>query len=241
MAYTILCDEGVTFTASELLSPHFLKVKAHDFAGAIARVSGDVYMITMSPAFSGAYETACQVRDAVREQEPDRNIFVIDTRTAFAGELAVARRLHDLLLAGKLPEEALLETQEYIESLSTVGVLDRGDVLREKQAVSRRGARLRARFGRRLLMEGGQDGRLHVRGRSHGGALEDICALAAKRFTQRREKPERCVITYSGCPEGAKELGKKLKKLCGFRELVIIPADQSAVRYMGSGTMMAAF
>ena len=49
------------------------------------------------------------------------------------------------------------------------------------------------------------------------------------------------MITYSGCPERAKELGKKLKKLCGFRELVIIPADQAAVRYMGSGTMMAAF
>ena len=84
-------------------------------------------------------------------------MFVIDTRTAFAGELAVARRLHDLLLAGKQPEQALLETQEYIESLSTVGVLDRGDVLREKQAVSRRGARIRAWMGRRLLMDpGGQ-------------------------------------------------------------------------------------
>ena len=71
--------------------------------------------------------------------------------------------------------------------------------------------------------------------------MDDICTLAAKRFTQRREKPERCVIAYSGCPERAKELGKKLKKLCGFRELVIIPADQAAVRYMGSGTMMAAF
>ena len=155
MAYTILCDEGVTFTASELLSPHFLKVKEHDFAGAIARVSGDVYMVTMSPAFSDAYAAACLARDAVREKNPERNMFVIDTRTAFAGELAVARRLHDLLLAGK--------------------------------------------------------------------------------------QPERCVITYSGCPERAKELGKKLKKLCGFRELVIIPADQAAVRYMGSGTMMAAF
>lgn len=241
MAYTILCDEGVTFTASELLSPHFLKVKEHDFAGAIARVSGDVYMVTMSPAFSDAYAAACLARDAVREKNPARNVFVIDTRTAFAGELAVARRLHDLLLAGKQPEQALLETQEYIESLSTVGVLDRGDVLREKQAVSRRGARIRAWMGRRLLMEGGQDGRLHVRGRSHRGSMDDICTLAAKRFTQRREKPERCVITYSGCPERAKELGKKLKKLCGFRELVIIPADQVAVRYMGSGTMMAAF
>lgn len=241
MAYTILCDEGVTFTASELLSPHFLKVKEHDFAGAIARVSGDVYMVTMSPAFSGAYEAACLERDAVREKEPERNVFVLDTRTAFAGELAVARRLHDLLLDGKQPEQALLETQEYIESLSTVGVLDRGDVLREKQAVSRRGARIRIRLGRRLLMEGGQDGRLHVRGRSHHSSLDDICALAAKRFTQRHQKPERCVITYAGCPEGAKELGRKLKKLCGFRELVIIPADQTAVRYMGSGTMMAAF
>ena len=98
-----------------------------------------------------------------------------------------------------------------------MGVLDRGDVLREKQAVSRRGARIRAWMGRRLLMEGGQDGRLHVRGRSHRGSMDDICTLAAKRFTQRREKPERCVITYSGCPERAKELGKKLKKLCGFR------------------------
>ncbi len=241
MAYTILCDEGVTFTAAELLSPNFLKVKAHDFAGAMARVSGDIYVITMSPAFSGAYEEACRARDAMREKHPERNVFVIDTRTAFAGELAVARRLHDLLLAGKQPEQALLETQEYIESLSTVGVLDRGDVLREKQAVSRRGARIRARLGRTLLMEGGQDGRLHVRGRSHGGSTEDICSLAAKRFTQRHQKPERCVITYSGCPERAKELGKKLKSLCGFRELVIIPADQTAVRYMGSGTMMAAF
>ena len=104
MAYTILCDEGVTFTASELLSPHFLKVKEHDFAGAIARVSGDVYMVTMSPAFSDAYAAACLARDAVREKNPERNVFVIDTRTAFAGELAVARRLHDLLLAGKQPE-----------------------------------------------------------------------------------------------------------------------------------------
>ena len=99
MAYTILCDEGVTFTAAELLSPNFLKVKAHDFAGAMARVSGDIYVITMSPAFSGAYEEACRARDAMREKHPERNVFVIDTRTAFAGELAVARRLHDLLLA----------------------------------------------------------------------------------------------------------------------------------------------
>ena len=52
------------------------------------------------------------------------------------------------------------------------------------------------------------------------------------------------IVSDSSCDLGrerAKELGKKLKRLCGFRELVIIPADQAAVRYMGSGTMMAAF
>ena len=114
-------------------------------------------------------------------------------------------------------------------------------MLREKRAVSRAGSRLRAHFGARLLMEGGQDGRLHVKGRSRGTETEEICRLASRRYAQRKEKPKRCVITYSGCPERARELGKKLKSLCGFQELVIVPAERRAARYMGSGTLMAAF
>ena len=239
MAYTIFCDEGFTFTAAELLSPHFFQVKDRDFSGALRAHPGDAYLITMSPAFSGSFEAACQAREEALRRSPDRRVFVLDTRTAFAGEMAVARQLHDLLLAGKTPEQAVLETQSYIERMSTVGVLDRADVAREKQAVGRRG--LRGRFGRRLLMVGGQDGRLHIRGRSRGTSLEELTKLAEKQLSRRTEKPRRCVITYSGCPERAKELGRRLKKLCGFREMVITPADKAATRFMGSGTMMAAF
>ncbi len=239
MAYTIFCDEGFTFTAAELLSPHFVKVADRDFSGALAAHPGDAYLITMSPAFSGSFEAACQAREEALRREPDRRVFVLDTRTAFAGEMAVARQLHDLLLSGKAPEQAVLETQDYIERMSTVGVLDRADVAREKHAVVR-GA-LKGRFGRKLLMVGGQDGRLHIRGRSRGASLEALTRLAEKQLARRTEKPQRCVITYSGCPERAKELGRQLKKLCGFRELVITPADRAATRLMGSGTMLAAF
>ena len=239
MAYTIFCDEGFTFTAAELLSPHFVQITDKDFAGALAAHPGDAYVITMSPAFSGSFAAACQAREEALRQEPDRRVFVLDTRTAFAGEMAVARQLHDLLLQGMEPEQAVLETQRYIERMSTVGVLDRVDVAREKSAVSRRA--LQGRFGRKLLMVGGQDGRLHIRGRSHGGSLEELTKLAEKQLSRRTEKPQRCVITYSGCPERAKELGKRLKKRFGFRELVITPADRAATRYMGSGTLLAAF
>lgn len=241
MRYMIFCDEGVTLTAAELLSPHFVQVKNQRFAEAIARQNGDVYIVTMSPAFSEDYEAACRAREDALERQPERSIFVLDSRTAFGGELAVARRLYDFLRSGMAPEQAVMETQNYIESLSTIGVLDRRDVLREKRAVSRTGSRLRAHFGARLLMEGGQDGRLHVKGRSRGTETEEICRLASRRYAQRREKPKRCVITYSGCPERARELGKKLKSLCGFQELVIVPAERRAARYMGSGTLMAAF
>lgn len=239
MAYIILCDEGMPFTAAELLNPHFVPVKAQSFLGAMEKRDGDVYVVTMSPAFSRSYEAACQAREKMLERDPRRKIFVLDSRTAFAGELAVARRLQDFLLSGCTPEDAALETQNYIESLNTVGVLDRTEVLREKSAFSRAGALIRTRLSRKLLLEGGQDGRLHVKGRSHGASPEELSRMALKRLGEK--KPERCVITYSGCPEKAKELGRQLKGILGIRELVIVPADRLAARYMGTGTLMAAF
>lgn len=241
MAYTILCDEGVTFTAAELLNIHFAQVKDRRFLEAMDRRSGDLYVLTMSPAFSDSYQAACEARDKLLSGGRAQNIFVLDTRTAFSGELAVARRLHDFLISGMEPEQALMETQAFIESLSTIGVLDRADVRREREAVSRKGTALRAGFGRRLLMEGGQDGRLHVRGRSRRSDTEELAAMAQRQFVRRKEKPKRCVITYSGCPERAKELGQRLKGSCGFRELVIVPADRAASKFMGTGTLMAAF
>ena len=74
MAYTIFCDEGVTFTAAELLNVHFAQVKDRRFLEAMERRGGDLYVITMSPAFSDSYQAACEARDtllsgaAVRQQ-----------------------------------------------------------------------------------------------------------------------------------------------------------------------------
>ena len=92
MAYTIFCDEGVTFTAAELLNVHFAQVKDRRFLEAMERRGGDLYVITMSPAFSDSYQAACEARDTLLSGGRDQNIFVLDTRTAFSGELAVARR-----------------------------------------------------------------------------------------------------------------------------------------------------
>ena len=63
MAYTIFCDEGVTFTAAELLNVHFAQVKDRRFLEAMERRGGDLYVITMSPAFSDSYQAACEARD----------------------------------------------------------------------------------------------------------------------------------------------------------------------------------
>lgn len=134
-----------------------------------------------------------------------------------------------------------METQNYIESLSTIGVLDRRDVLREKRAVSRAGSRLRAHFGARLLMEGGQDGRLHVKGRSRGTETEEICRLGIPPLCPAEGEAQAVRDYLFRLPGAGKRAWEKLKSLCGFQELVIVPAERRAARYMGSGTLMAAF
>jgi fatty acid-binding protein DegV len=224
----ILCDEAVRFTAAEQLSPHFMQVT--DFAETMEQLEEDLYVVTA--ASSGAYQAALAAQEALLTMYPERHIAVF--AAPYSGELAVARRLHDFLLQGLEPEEVQLATEDYLRQLSTLGVLGRTDVP-EKKGLS---SLLRSRFGGKLLLEGRKNGRVRIRG---GNSMEKALELAKKRYAARPEKPSRCVITYAGCPERAKELGRRLREACGFRELVIVPASNTVTRYMGSNTWMAAF
>lgn len=215
MTYTILCDEGFTFTAAELLSPHFRQTRHSGFLETMQEISGDIYVITMSQKLSGSYAAALLAKEALQKVQPERSITVIDSGSALSGELAVARQLHDCLIAGHDRDAAVLLTQNYAKNLSTLGIWGREGIAR----------RVSSAF-KGLITKKDPEQLLHQ---------------AKKRFARRAEKPIRCVITYCGCPEKAKELGRKLKEACGFRELILVPASALGANLMGTGSLMAAF
>ena len=74
---------------------------------------------TISSALSGSYNSACAARQMVLEEEPDKQIAIIDSRATGPEEAMLIWRARDLILAGMAfadIEKALNETAEKIHT-----------------------------------------------------------------------------------------------------------------------------
>lgn len=65
-----------------------------------AKKGDDVVCITMSSALSGTYNNAVLAADSVRDDYPDREIFVIDSLQASVGIIIQALYLAELVRFG---------------------------------------------------------------------------------------------------------------------------------------------
>lgn len=80
---------------------------------------GPVIAFTISSALSGSYNSACAARQMVLEEEPDKQIAIIDSRATGPEEAMLIWRARDLILAGMAfadIEKALNETAEKIHT-----------------------------------------------------------------------------------------------------------------------------
>ena len=80
---------------------------------------GPVIAFTISSALSGSYNSACAARQMVLEEEPDKQIAIIDSRATGPEEAMLIWRARDLILEGMAfadIEKALNETAEKIHT-----------------------------------------------------------------------------------------------------------------------------
>ena len=64
------------------------------------RKSSIVFGSMITSKLSGAYNSACMARDIVKKESPDKQIHIFDSKSASAGQLAVACKLRDCIQAG---------------------------------------------------------------------------------------------------------------------------------------------
>ena len=64
------------------------------------RAPGPVIAFTISSALSGTYNSACIARDMILEEEPDKQIAVIDSKATGPEEAMLILKARDLILAG---------------------------------------------------------------------------------------------------------------------------------------------
>ncbi len=84
----------------------------------------EVYCVTISSSMSGSYNSALVARDMYLEENPNAKVFVIDSRLATAGEVAVVGKLIDRLHEGLRCENLMSVFQNDLENSICYFVLE---------------------------------------------------------------------------------------------------------------------
>ena len=95
-----------------------------------------VYAVTLSAELSGSYNSAVLGRNLLHEEQPDKKIYVSNSRSASIGETLIGLKIQECEEAGYTFEEVVSTVEEYIAEQNTFFVLDNLETLRKNGRLS---------------------------------------------------------------------------------------------------------
>ena len=131
-------------------------------------VPGPVIAFTISGALSGCYNSACLGRDMLLEDEPDKEIAIIDTKATGPEEAMLIRRARDLILEGKAIGEIERILNETAEKIHTIFALSSYHNLIKSGRVSRLIGFIAGHLGFWGIGVGDDKGEIAIRGKARG-------------------------------------------------------------------------
>ena len=214
-----------------------------DFAEAFACGAEEIYVVTLSEKVSGTYTAAKIAADIFTEQNPEVKIHVFDSMSAAAGEIAICLKIRELKESGVDFDETVAMTEVFIESMTTMFVLETLDVFRKNGRLNHLQALVTGALKIKMVM---------------GADKGAICALDKALTTQRalgklvdriKEKYSRdvsilkrtLVITECNCRQRAEKLRDDILINCPFKKTIICRAGGLSTMYANSGGIIVAF
>ena len=129
---------------------------------------GPVIAFTISSALSGSYNSACTGRNMLLEEEPDKQIAIIDSKATGPEEAMLIWRARDLILEGKTFEEIEKDLNETAEKIHTSFALASYHNLIKSGRVSRLIGFIAGHLGFWGIGIGDEKGEIAIRGKARG-------------------------------------------------------------------------
>lgn len=199
----------------------------------------DVFVITLSSHLSGSYNSAVVGKDLYEEEHGKKNILVMDSESASAGELNLALAIRDMYDAGMKFEEVSRRILEMRDTMHTYFVIDSLEPLRKNGRLTG----LQAFFATALNIK-------PVMGADHGVIIKlDQARGMNKAFAKMGEiatkeardpSKKRAVIAHCNNPGRAEQVKQELEKRGDYREIVVTETAGVATVYAGDGGIVLA-
>ena len=199
----------------------------------------NVFVITLSAALSGSYNSAVLARSLYEEEHGKKNILVLDSKSASSGQLNIAMYIRELCDQGLEFDEICEKASAYRDRMNTYFVLESLDTLKKNGRLTG----LQAFFATKLNIKpvmGADNGTIIKLDQARGiqKALQRMAEIAVKEAGTTKDK--RLVIAHCNAPERAQFMKDKLCSMADFKEVVITDTCGVSTVYANDGGVILA-
>lgn len=197
------------------------------------------FVVTLSSKLSGSYESAMAALRLDQDAGDAHRVHVFDSRSAAAGELAVALKIRECA-ARDLPFSETVElVEEYIAGMHTFFVLENLDTLIKAGRMSRITGYVASAMSMRPIMtaENGEI-RLYEKIRGSVRAFTRLVEVIGETCPHPEERT--LAITHCGNEPRARFIATEARRM-GFRDVVVAHTGGISSLYANAGGVVVAF
>ena len=193
-----------------------------------------VYVVTLSSKLSGSYNSAVLGKNLYHETYGEKQIYVVDSRSASCGETQIAMQIARWEDEGMGYEEITEKIEKFTDGMHTYFVLDNLDTLRKNGRLSGVKALVASTLSIKPVMAGDQ-GSIVQLGQSVGikKALDKMVDYVVRDVVDAEKK---CLmITHCNNPERANSVKEQILAKVKFKDVLIMDTAGISSMYANDG------
>lgn len=193
-----------------------------------------VYVVTLTSRLSGSYNSALVAKELYHETYGEKDIYVVDSKSASAGETQLVLKLMEWEEEGIPFEEITQRIEEYVKIMRTFFVIENLDTLRKNGRLTRMKAVVASTLNIKPVMTA-DDGTIVQLSQGIGmkKALAKMVDIALKEVTDTESKS--LIITHCNNSKAAESVKKQLEERAKFKQTIVMDMGGLSSLYANDG------
>lgn len=201
----------------------------------------DIYVVTLSSQLSGSYNSAEVAKNMYFEEYGEKNIVIIDSKSASVGQTLLVMKIQELIGKGCSFSEVTKQVLQYREEQNTKFVLETLDVLQKNGRLSAMKALICNTLNIKPVMTATPEGNIDKADQARGmlKALQKMAECVAKDVVNPKEK----ILGIAHCNhlERAEYTKEKILELVPFKDVIIVEDAGVSTMYANDGGIIVAY
>jgi len=204
-------------------------------------IDGDIYVVTLSSKLSGSYNSAELAKRLYLEENPNKNIGIIDSKSASAGQTLLSFKLKEFIENGLSFDQVIDKINEFRDGMKTNFVLESLENLRKNGRLSGVQAFIINTLNIKLVMGATPEGTIYRLDQARG-IIRALGAMA-KHIEHDVIRPQERILTiaHCNCYERAVYFKDEILKRLPFKDFLIVETAGVSTLYANDGGIVVAY